>query len=401
MTARRRSVASRERIALAAIAASLVSLVLLLVTTPTRAAPAAPDVHASSDVTGYADSDHVFVVTPSIGGSVAQPSAGWSVGGRYLVDVVSAASVDIVSTASRRWEEVRHAGSVDAAYKPGAFGVLASAAVSSEPDYQSFSGGAAITQDVFDKSVTWLLGLTYGHDVAGRTGTPFSVFSHPLDKGGAKAALTLVLGPATILSVGGDVMIESGDSSKVYRYVPMFAPGTSLPRGASIGLVTSTRLSDRPLEQLPSSRDRYALSALLAHRFREATLRFDQRVYVDSWGLKATTTDVRYRYDLSRRVEIGPHVRVHAQTSVDFWQRVYVMRPGFDFPALRTGDRELGPLVNLTGGGAIRVGVGGDAHPKSWVLGFDLNLTSSQFLDDLYITQRTSAIAAVSLEAEL
>ncbi len=39
-------------------------------------------------------------------------AAGWSVDGRYLVDVVSAASVDIVSTASRRWEEVRHAGSL-------------------------------------------------------------------------------------------------------------------------------------------------------------------------------------------------------------------------------------------------------------------------------------------------
>ena len=365
----------------------------------TAAAPAL-EVRASSDVTAYADTDHVYVVTPSVGGSVVKPSAGWSVGGRYLVDVVSAASVDIVSTASRRWEEVRQAGSIDAAYKPGAFGVLASVAVSSEPDYQSFSGGAAVTQDVFDKRVTWLLGVTYGHDVAGRTGTPFSVFSHPLDKGGAKAALTFVLGPATLLSIGTDVIIESGDPSKVYRYVPMFAPGTSLPRGASIDVVTSARLSDRPLEQLPLSRDRFVLSALLAHRFRESTLRIDERVYVDSWGLKATTTDVRYLYDLSTRVEIGPHARIHAQTSVDFWQRTYVMRPGFDFPALRTGDRELGPLVNLTGGGSLRVGLGGSAHPKSWVLGFDVNVTTSQFLDDLYITQRSSAMAAASLEAQ-
>jgi len=32
--------------------------------------------------------------------------------GRYLVDAVTAASVDIVSTASRKWKEQRHAGSV-------------------------------------------------------------------------------------------------------------------------------------------------------------------------------------------------------------------------------------------------------------------------------------------------
>ena len=359
------------------------------------------DVSASSDVTAYADTDHVYVVTPSIGGSVAKPSAGWSIAGRYLVDVVSAASVDIVSTASRRWEEVRQAGTIDAAYKPGAIGVLASGAVSSEPDYASFAGGVAITQDVFDKRVTWLLGVTYGHDVAGRTGTAFSVFSHPLDKGGAKAALTFVLGPATLLSIGTDVIVESGDPSKVYRYVPMFAPGTSLPRGASIDVVTNARLSDRPLEQLPLSRDRFALSALLAHRFRESTLRIDERMYVDSWGLKATTTDVRYRYDLSRRVEIGPHVRIHAQTSVDFWQRGYVLSPGNDFPALRTGDRELGPLLGITGGARIRIGLGSSAQPKSWIIGFDWNLTHTQFLDDIYITHRLSTIGALTLETEL
>jgi hypothetical protein len=60
----------------------------------------------------YADTDHVFVETPSISAAVTNPTAGWSVGGQYLVDVVSAASVDIVSTASRRWQEVRQEGSL-------------------------------------------------------------------------------------------------------------------------------------------------------------------------------------------------------------------------------------------------------------------------------------------------
>ena len=67
-----------------------------------RAGDAPIEVRASSEVAGYSDTDHVAVVTPSVAGHVGNPAAGWSVDGSYLVDVISAASVDIVSTASRR-----------------------------------------------------------------------------------------------------------------------------------------------------------------------------------------------------------------------------------------------------------------------------------------------------------
>jgi len=402
-----------------------VALVLLVVTTtsgtaraqpPTQLSPELPKVelrttepsslssllwHASSEVAGYADTDHVFVLTPTLGVNVGSPTAGWSVGGRYLVDVVSAASVDIVSTASRRFEEVRHVGSVDAAYKPGRWGVAAHGAVSIEPDYQSYSGGGEVTGDFLQKNLTALVGYEHGHDIGGRTGTPFSVFSRVLDTDAIKAGVTVVFDRATIASFIADTILESGDPSKPYRYVPLFAPGTEVPRGATVDQVTRLRLSARPLEQLPLSRDRFALSARLAHRFDRATLRIDERLYTDSWGLNATTTDARFLVDFGRRVELGPHARFHAQTSVDFWQRGYVLRPGFDFPALRTGDRELGPLFAVTGGARLRLGIGRSAEPKSWILGFDWNVTSTHFLDDLYLTRRISTMGAFTLETEL
>ncbi len=374
---------------------------------PTAALPAAaPTVsslvwRASSEVAAYADTDHVFVLTPTLGVNVASPTAGWSVGARYLVDVVSAASVDIVSTASRRWEEIRHVGSVDAVYKPGLWGVAAHGAISDEPDYQAYSAGGEVTRDFLQKNVTALLGYEHAHDIAGRTGTAFSVFSHPLNRDAFKAGLTVLVDRSTIASFVADVIVENGDPSKPYRYVPLFAPGTVVQRGESIDDVTRARLSARVLEQLPLTRERFAIAARIAHRFRGATLRVDERLYTDSWGLHATTTDARFLVDASSRVEIGPHARLHAQTSVDFWQRGYVLRPGFDFPALRTGDRELGPLVGLTGGARIRVGLGGEEHPKSWLLGFDLNLTSTQFLDDIFTTHRLSTIGALTLETEL
>ena len=55
----------------------------------------------------------------------------------------------------------------------------------------------------------------------------------------------------------------------------------------------------------------------------------------------------------------------------------------------------------MTGGARIRLGVGPSAEPKSWILGFDWNVTSTQFLDDIYLTRRISTIGAFTLETEL
>ena len=333
-------------------ARALPATVALAALTLSRAASAdGVEVRAQSEVAAYGDTQHVFVVSPGVTARATSASAGWSVGGSYLADVVSAASVDIVATASRRWEEVRHAATADFAYKPNDFGFAVNASTSSEPDYLALDAGATVTADLLDKTLTLTLGYQHGHDVGGRTGTPFSVFARVLDADSFKAGAALVLDRATTLSVIGDFGAESGDGSKPYRYIPLFAPGTAVPVGASIDVVNRLRLSARALEQLPLSRERYTGSLHLAHRFRASTLRVSERGYVDTWGLKATTTDARYLIDLGKRVEVGPHARVHAQSPVDFWQRAYTLRSGLDFPAIRTGDRELGPLVNLTAGG--------------------------------------------------
>jgi len=96
---------------------------------------------AAFEIATYADNDNVTVFTPSIAASIENVLQGASLRGRYIVDVVSAASADVVATASPRWTEVRHAGSLEATYKPHNFGVTIAGSVSSEPDYISFGVG--------------------------------------------------------------------------------------------------------------------------------------------------------------------------------------------------------------------------------------------------------------------
>jgi hypothetical protein len=372
---------------------------------PAGEEPAAPpveahdiDVKVTSTVGAYGDTDHVYVLSPSIGATLSNPVQGWTVDGRYLVDVVSAASVDIVSTASRRWEEVRNVGTLGGQYKPGVWGVGANADVSIEPDYQAYTFNGNVQRDLLDKNLTLLLGYEYGHDIAGRGDTPFSVFSRKIDHHGIKGGFTYLLDKATIISGVGDLVLENGDTSKPYRYVPMFAPGTFVAKGASVDVVDSIRLPVRVLEQLPTARTRYALAGHLAHRFDGWTVRVDERFYTDSWNLHASTTDARLIFDVNQRVDIGPHLRFHGQTPVVFWQRAYNVT-GFNYPALRTGDRQLGPLLGFTGGGILHIAVGKSPEPRSWILGFDMNVTETKFLDDLYISDRLSVVGSVSLEA--
>jgi Protein of unknown function (DUF3570) len=363
---------------------------------------------ASFEIAGYDDSDHVTVVTPSIALAIDNVS-GASLHATYLVDVVSAASVDIVSTASQRWREVREAGSVSAGYKPRDFGVTVGGSVSSEPDYLSYGAYALVTKDFNEKNLSLFFGYGFSHDTIGRCGvygtcTEFSVFSRELQRGSFNGGVDFVINTASLASIVADVVIENGDQSKPYRYVPMFSPDVAsrVPKGASIDLVNATKLPERPLEQLPLLRERFALTARYAHRFDASTLRLEERGYRDSWGLLASSSDARWIFDLGKRFALWPHARFHVQTPVSFWQLAYASAPApaWDLPAYRTGDRELGPLWTVQGGFGIKLYLGGELNPAQWALQLTGDGMYTAFLDDLYLTSRIAGLAALSFEGE-
>jgi hypothetical protein len=356
--------------------------------------------HASSEVAGYTDSVGVSVLTPSIGGSVENPLAGWSANGRYLVDIVSAASPDIVATASPRWTEVRQAGSLSGKYKPGLFGVSGGANVSYSPDYLALSGNVQLTEDLDDKNLTLIQGYSYGHDTIGRTGTSFSVFSRQLTMHTATLGLSRVVNPSLVLGLYGDAMFELGDQSKPYRYVPMFSPDVAptIPRGATAFSVADFRITAKPIEQLPLSRDRFAVTGRLALRTDRTTVRLDERLYRDTWSLMATTTDFRWFVDVGPRTTIWPHLRVHVQNGVDFWKRAYSAMSIHDIPMWRTGDRELGPLSNFGAGAGARFALGRGGSKDDFALQFTGDGTWTTFTDALYVKTRFSALVTGALE---
>ncbi len=355
-------------------------------------------VRGGLEVASYNDSVNVDVLAPTIFFSAENPTAGWSVGGTYGVDIVSNASPDIVATASRRYDEIRNAGSLNADLKVGAARIGVDGSVSVEPDYIGRGVGASVSADLYNKQITPTLSYHLGFDILGRSGTPFSVFSRDIYTHTVDLGSSFVLSPSTIAVFGGTFSYIDGDTSKPYRHIPMFSAAIAplIPRGATPELVSAVREQPAPLEQVPTSRARFAVLGRLAHRFEHGTLRADERLYADNWGLKSTTTDARYLHDLSKSLRLGPHLRFNAQNGVDFWQRTYVApstSQGFILPEYRTLDRELSPLVAVTAGGTVR-----------WQLTelFAINVVAeggyTQFLDAIYVYDRWGFFSATTLE---
>jgi hypothetical protein len=362
-------------------------------------------VKAGTQLSAYSDTTNVEVWSPEIDANVSSPTQGWNVGGHFLVDVVTAASPDIVSEASPPFHEQRYSGGFDGGYKLGPYGAQAQINYSQEPDYISRGGGLALTMDLKDKLVTPRVAGNFNHDSIGRGPNNFI---STLDTTELEGGVTLVLSPTSLLLLSATYQIERGDQSKPYRYVPMFDPTNVAPfirPGESVDVVNRVRLPVRPTEQLPIARDRYAVGARFAHRFTGATLRVEQRLYTDSWSLKATTTDGRYVLDLGQRLELWPHARFNAQTGTNFYQLAYSATLDqttgqLVIPLYRTTDREMAPLVSVTGGGGGRLLLNAPESKTQYGITVQADAMYTKYFDSLFITQRTAIYGTVAFDAE-
>lgn len=362
-------------------------------------------VKAGLDVSAYTDTTAVHVLTPSVRGSVASPTAGWNVGASYLVDMVTAASPDLIASASRRFYDVRHAATATGGYKPGSVGGQVFGSYSEERDYISRTIGASATIDTRDKMITPALGYSFTWDTIGRAGTPYDVYSKPFNTHEVTAGSTFILSKTSLLVLGATAALESGDQSKPYRYVPVFEPGVSVPVGGSVDAVNGSRLAAKPLEQLPLDRQRFSIGARYVARVRaNASLRLEERIYHDTWGTSASTTDARYLMDLSPRLRVWPHLHVHAQTGAQFYRRIYGATLNSDgsatIPAFRTTDRELSPMIGVTGGGGVRYQLTAPGNKFELALLTTADALYNQYVNSLYITNRLAFYGTLGVEAQ-
>jgi len=307
-----------------------------------------------------------------------------------------------VSTASERWVEVRQAADLSVDYKPKDLGLTVSGSVSREPDYLSWSVGATGRIELDSDHVTPSLGYSFSHDTAGRSGTPYSVYALQLVRHTAQVGVELVLDRSSRLVLLSEGSLELGRQEKPYRFLPLFDTATAalIEPGESIESVNALRLPGRVAERVPETRRRFTLTADWARRGARHTLRANERLYADSWGLYASTSDLSWLWDVSSRLTLEPRARFHVQSSVDFWQRAYAAEldgAELSVPSLRSGDRELSALwtASLGFGSEWRTQA---TYGQGWTFGALIELGFTQFLDALFIEQRSSGLVVLTVE---
>jgi hypothetical protein len=299
------------------------------------AAPAAAQTAFSSKVQLYVDDDHTQVVSPVVEAQ-ADVSDSTNVSAGYLADVISSASIDVVTQASSRTiHDTRHQVSLSASHAFDTLTLHGGYTFAIENDYAAHTASLSAEQAFDDKNTTIGVGWALTHDEVGRAGD--HNFEKELTVNDATVTLTQVLNRKAIAQLTYELGYSDGFQSSPYRFVPI-----EDTMGTPMFWVPETD---------PGTRWRHA--AVVAGNFLvpgDAALQADYRLYHDTWGITSHTAGLRWIKSLGKKAELRLRERFYAQNGAAFYHPAY--HAVSSYMAL---DRELSPLWSETFGAKLSV----------------------------------------------
>ncbi|MCB9565546.1 MAG: DUF3570 domain-containing protein [Kofleriaceae bacterium] len=313
--------------------AAAAALAAALVASP---ALAAAQTAFSSKVQIYVDDDHTSVISPTVSAAVdVDPDTNVSAG--YVADVVTSASIDIVTQASPTTiHDTRHQASLGLSRIlgdwTGRFGYVYSA----ENDYGSHVLAGGVERRMFDKDTTFSLGYALALNTVGRADD--HNFARDLTVNDVSATWTQIVTPRLATQLTYQLGIASGYQASPYRYVPVRLSVDADP----MYWVPETD---------PDSRTRHAL-VIGANWFipSDSAVQADYRYYRDTWGIVSHTIGTRLFINLTPKLELRLRNRFYTQNGASFYQASYPTTGLY-----MTIDRELSPLWSDTLGGKLMI----------------------------------------------
>jgi hypothetical protein len=280
---------------------------------------------AKGSVAYYGDSDKTTVVTSVAEASVRLP-APVTVNGHFLVDAVSSASVDVISAATKRFDEnrIEFGANAQIGFAQSTEGSLGYTH-STENDWQSHALELGLSRDLAKKNAKLSVGYGFTRNYVGRAHDPN--FEKTLDVHSAQIGFSQILDKKTLASASYTLAAVSGYQGSPYRFVTTM-DGVVAP------------------ESPPEERMRHAFTLRLMHMFGTANVVDAQyRMYFDDWGVLSHTAEASYTRQLAESWTLRARVRGYRQSHADFYSDSYDMPVRY-----MTIDRELSTFWDAMGG---------------------------------------------------
>jgi hypothetical protein len=254
----------------------------------------------------------------------------YAVSASYYVDMVSSASIDVVTTASEYSEERTQYG-LGFEYLRGKVTYAASFSRSSENDYDADTANFAIAQDMFGDLTTVSLLFSLGKDDVTRRGDP--LFADEIDRRIYGVDISQIATKNLVLGFSFETIAEEGFLNNPYRQVRYVDAND--PRGYAY-----------EFERYPRTRtgNAFALRGRWYLPYR-AALQGDYRFYNDTWDIRSHTAEVAYTHPLDERLTFDVHYRFYKQDAAEFYSDLF---PTQNFQNFLARDKELASLTSHT-----------------------------------------------------
>ena len=249
--------------------------------------------------------------------------------GNYYVDMVSSASIDVITTASPYTEE-RKQWSLGMDYLRGNTTMRVGYTSGHESDYDAETISFSVSQDMFGDMTTLTLSYALADDQVGRSDDP--TFERDLDRQIYGIGLTQILTKNLISTLNFETITDEGFMNNPYRSVRYFDSGSALGYSFEPELYPNTRTSNAL-----GIRARY----FLPYR---AAIEGEYRFFTDTWDIVGHTVSLTYVQPWGDWTFTGKF-RIHDQTGAHFYSDLFSQSEVTNF---RGRDKELSPLTSYT-----------------------------------------------------
>lgn len=282
------------------------------------------------------EGDNITIEGPSV---LVRKKLGKSVSvtGNYYVDMITSASIDVVTTASPYTEE-RTQYSVGVDYLRGGTMMSLGVTQSDESDFEARTYSLAISQNLFGDLTTVTLAYGLGDDVVGQSTDP--AFARDVARQSYGIGISQILTRNLIMTLNFEGISDEGFLNNPYRSVRYLDEG-----GASYSLQS---------ERYPNTRTSGAASIgaryYLPYR---AAVHGEFRYFSDTWGIVASSYELGYTQPWRDSLTFSARYRFYTQEQADFYSDLF---PRFDFQNFLARDKELSTFTSST----VRAGVAWD-----------------------------------------